>query len=207
MTKTYAMLASAVTIAIIAVTSWFVFFAGRGDDRFADCRATNVAGGSAAIGGPFTLVDQMGRTVTDADVFTQPSLLYFGYTFCPDVCPLDNARNAEAVDILEEMGFEVTPVFVSIDPKRDTPAVMADFAQNMHPRMIGLTGTPEQVKAASNAYRTFYQVQDSKDEYYLINHSTFTYLVLPETGFAEVFRRELGADQLAEQTACFLGNL
>lgn len=207
MTKTYAILASMTSAAIIAIIAWVVFFSGKSDDQFADCRATSVAGGTAAIGGPFTLVDQTGRTVTDKDVFTTPSLLYFGYTFCPDVCPLDNARNAEAADILEELGFEVTPVFISVDPKRDTPTVLADFAANMHPRMIALTGTPEQVKAASNAYRTFYQAQDSGDDYYLINHSTFTYLVLPGTGFAEVFRRELGADQLAEQTACFLEKL
>lgn len=175
----------------------------RGDDPFAQCRGGQVAGGD--IGGPFTLVDETGTTVTDADVFTRPSLVYFGYTYCPDVCPLDAARNSEAVDILEEMGLDVQPVFITIDPARDTPEVLADFTENLHPRMMGLTGSPEQVKAASAAYRTFYQVRDPDEEFYLMDHSTFTYLVLPETGFADFFRREVSPKEMADRVACFMG--
>lgn len=173
------------------------------DDRFAECRTSRVAGG-AAIGGPFTLVDETGATVTDADVITEPSLVYFGYTFCPDVCPLDSARNAEAVDILEERGYSVTPVFISIDPERDTPEVVAEFTDVMHPRMIGLTGTPEQVKAASQAYRTYFKKQDGDPEYYLVDHSTQTYLVFPGIGFVEFFGRETMPEQMADTVACFI---
>ncbi len=115
------------------------------------------------------------------------------------------ARTAEAVDILEERGFDVNPVFISIDPARDTPEVLADFAANLHPKMIGLTGSEEQVKAASQAYKTYYRKQESDDpEFYLMDHSTFTYLVLPETGFVDFFRRDDTAEQMAERTACFL---
>lgn len=203
MSKLYAGSAVAVVLALIAGSLWYVM-GGRSDDRFAECRTSAVAGGAGAIGGPFTLVDQTGATVTDRDVITKPSLVYFGYTFCPDVCPMDAARNAEAVDILEEMGYEVTPVFISIDPKRDTPEVLANFAGNIHPRMIGLTGTEEQVKAASLAYRTYYKAQEPADDYYLVDHSTFTYLVLPQTGFAEFFKRETTPDQMAQQVACFI---
>lgn len=203
MTRVYAVSAAAVVIALMAGVAWFGFFRG-GDDKYAGCRQSAVAGGTGAIGGPFTLVDQTGRTVTDADVITVPSLIYFGYTFCPDVCPLDNARNVEAVDILEEMGHEVTPVFISIDPKRDTPEVLAEFAGFMHPRMIALTGTDEQVRAASRAYRTYFKVQDTGDEFYLVDHTTFSYLVLPQVGFVEYFRRDLDADALASQISCFL---
>ena len=96
----------------------------------------------SAIGGPFSLSDGDGKTVSDRDFPGKWQLIYFGYTFCPDVCPVDNSRNAEAVDILEEQGFDVTPVFISVDPARDTAEVMADYAANMHPRMIALTGTP-----------------------------------------------------------------
>ena len=120
-----------------------------------------MAGGSAQIGGPFELVSETGETVTDADVIDKPTLIYFGYTFCPDVCPLDAARNAAAVDILEERGDMVKPVFISVDPARDTPEVLAEFTDYLHPRMVGLTGSPEQVRAASKAYRTYYQAQDS----------------------------------------------
>jgi protein SCO1/2 len=201
MSKLYAGLAAAAVVGMVG--GLFAYGQlSRSDDRFAECRAGAVGGD---IGGPFTLVDGNGRTVTDKEVLAGPSLIYFGYTFCPDVCPLDNARNVEAVDILEERGFEVTPVFISVDPARDTPDVVRDFAANLHPRMIGLTGSEEQVKAASQAYRTFYRKQDGDDpDYYLVDHSTFTYLVLPEIGFVDFFRRDDTAEQMAERTACFL---
>ena len=102
------------------------------------------------------------------------------------------------------MGHEVTPVFISIDPERDTPEVVREFAEIMHPRMIGLTGSPEQVAAASRAYRTYYKAQEKKDDYYLVDHSTFTYLVLPQQGFVEFFRREQQPEEMARQVACFL---
>ncbi len=149
-------------------------------------------------------MDKTGATVTDKDVITKPTLVYFGYTFCPDVCPLDTARNAEAVDLLEQQGLDVTPLFISIDPARDTPQVVGEFATNLHPRMIGLTGTDEQIKAASQAYKTYYKKQDSGDEFYLMDHSTFTYLVLPEKGFVEFFKRDDSAESMATTVACYI---
>ena len=190
---------------LVAAGAGYLLWGGsRGGDRFAACRSTSISGGAGAIGGPFTLVDENGRTVTDKDVFTRPSLLYFGYTFCPDVCPLDNARNAEATDILIRRGYDVQPVFISIDPERDTPEVVKEFTDALHPRMLGLTGTPEQVKAASQAYRTYYRKQEGDDEYYLVDHSTYTYLVLPKYGFVEFFTRDVGPEEMADRTACFI---
>lgn len=203
MNRTYAIAAAAIVIASLAVT-WLLTVGGGSDDRFAQCRAGQVAGGTAAIGGPFELVNSKGETVTDKDVITGPSLLYFGYTFCPDVCPLDTSRNAEAVDILEERGHMVTPIFISIDPDRDTPEVVGEFAFNLHERMVGLTGSPEQVKAASKAYKTYYKAQDKSDEYYLVDHSTFSYLVLPDYGFVEFFKRDETPEQMADRIGCFL---
>lgn len=201
MTRLHAGLALAVTALLVAVSVWAAFFRGA-NDVFAACRSGSTAG--ADIGGPFSLIDETGGAVTDKDVLTKPSLVYFGYTFCPDVCPVDNGRNADAVDLLDKMGVEVTPVFISIDPKRDTPAALADFTDNLHPRMIGLTGTPEQIKAASMAYKTYYKVQNPDDEYYLVDHSTFTYLMLPGVGFAEFFKRDATAEAMAESVACFV---
>ena len=173
-----------------------------GEDAFAACAAGQVGGG--AIGGPFTLTDGDGRTVTDTQVITKPSLIYFGYTFCPDICPLDNARNAEAVDLLAKRGYDVTPIFISIDPKRDTPEVVKEYAANFSPKMIGLTGTPAEVKAASRAYRTYYRVQNPDQKYYLVDHSTYTYLVFPHRGFVDFFKRGDTAEQIADRTACFI---
>ncbi|WP_422030047.1 SCO family protein [Roseovarius sp.] len=196
---------SAVVLAVLLGAIYWITKRGDGGDQFAQCRGGNVAGGAGAIGGPFELVSETGETVTEKEVIDQPALIYFGYTFCPDVCPIDVARNAQAVDILEERGEMVKPVFISVDPKRDTPEVVDDFTANLHPRMLGLTGSPEQVKAASQAYRTYYSAHDDEDdEYYLVDHSTMTYLVLPETGFVDFFRRDASAEEMADRVQCFL---
>lgn len=178
-------------------------FGGSGDDKFAGCRTGSV--GASDIGGPFELVDETGATVTDADVITGPTLLYFGYTFCPDVCPFDTVRNAEATDILEQRGIMLTPVFISVDSERDTPEQIAAFTSIIHDRMLGLTGSPEQIRAASQAYRTYYARNDSDDpDFYLIDHSTFSYLVFPEDGFVEYFRREVSPEEMADRIQCFV---
>ena len=203
MTKLYAGLAVAAVIAVVGGSLAWTFLRAP-EDVFAECRGSVVATGTASIGGPFTLVSETGTTVTEADVFTKPSLVYFGYTFCPDICPFDAARNADAVDILTELGYDVQPVFISIDPARDTPERLADFTDFMHPDMIGLTGSEEQVRAALQAYKTYYRKQDGDDEFYLVDHSTFTYLVLPEQGFVEFFRRETTPEEMAETTSCFI---
>lgn len=201
MMKLYAGVAAAAVAALLGWTGYTIV-AAKGDDPFADCRGGAVGGGD--IGGPFTLVDPSGETVTDKQVLAKPALVYFGYTFCPDVCPLDNARNADAVDLLAARGLEVTPVFITIDPTRDTPEVMGEYAQAMHPRMVALTGTEDQVKAASMAYKTYYKKQDADDEYYLMDHSTFTYLMLPTVGFVDFFGREVTASEMADRVGCFL---
>ncbi|WP_170481119.1 SCO family protein [Ruegeria arenilitoris] len=203
MIRLYAILA-AVVLAVGLGAMWLLTTGGKGDDKFAQCRTSQIAGGAAAIGGPFQLINAKGETVSDTDVITEPTLVYFGYTFCPDVCPFDMSRNAEAVDILAERGFSVTPLFISIDPDRDTPEVIGDYAFNLHERMIALTGSPEQVKAASQAYKTYYKAHDKSDEYYLVDHSTFTYLVTPQDGFIEFFNRNDTAEQMAEKVSCFL---
>lgn len=204
MTRLIAVLSGIAAIALIAVT-FFLSRPDTGSNVFAQCQQGQIAGGADQIGGPFTLVSEDGQTVSDQDVIDRPTLLYFGYSFCPDVCSIDAARNAVVVDILKEMGTDVKPVFVSIDPKRDTPEVLKDFTDVIHPEMIGLTGTEAQVKQASQAYRTYYSLPaDTEDPYYLVQHSTFTYLMLPEHGFADFFRREDSPEDIAERVSCFV---
>jgi protein SCO1/2 len=205
MTRIYAIVSALVALVFLGGL-WVVTGGQDIGDKYAQCRKTAVAGG-AQIGGAFTLVDENGATVTDRDVIDQPSLVYFGYTFCPDVCPLDNARNAEAVEILESRGDIVKPLFISIDPQRDTPEILRDFTDNLHPRMVGLTGTPEQVKAASQTYRTYFKKQEPEEgneQFYLVDHSTFTYLVFPDEGFIEFFKRDTTPEALADGVQCFL---
>lgn len=202
MTRIIAIVA-AVIVAVLLGATWWI---SRGEeDQFAQCRSSVVGTGTSSIGGPFTLVDENGATVTDQDVFKKPTLLYFGYTFCPDVCPLDNARNAEALDLIQGDGYDAQMAFISIDPERDTPEMVRDFADYIHEDMIGLTGSPEQVKAASLAYKTYFRKEEDGDpEYYLVDHSTFTYLVLPETGFVEFFKRDDSPEKIAQSTECFI---
>ncbi|UWQ41333.1 SCO family protein [Leisingera aquaemixtae] len=203
MTRVYALLAVAFVAALVG-GAWFLTRGGNGGDKFAQCRSSQIAGGTDTIGGAFELINSRGETVTDKDVITEPSIVYFGYTFCPDVCPMDAARNADAVDLLAERGISATPVFISIDPDRDTPEAVGDFAANLHEKMIGLTGSLEQVRAASKAYKTYFKKNEGDEDYYLVDHSTFSYLVLPEEGFVEFFRRDETAEQMAGKAACFI---
>lgn len=175
-------------------------------DKFAECRATSVAGGAAAIGGPFELTNQNGDRVTDVDVIDGPTLMYFGYTFCPDVCPLDTYRNNEAVALLAERGIKVNNVMVTIDPERDTPESMAAFVGYLDENMIGLTGSAEDIAKAIKAYRV-YAVKNGDGENYLMDHSTSTYLMAPEYGFLEFFGRDDTPEGMADSVACFAGKL
>jgi protein SCO1/2 len=151
------------------------------------------------LGGPFSLVDQGGRAVTEADFAGRFLLVYFGFTYCPDVCPTELGTIAAALDELNGLADRVTPVFVTVDPERDTPDAMADYVSRFHPRMVGLTGTPEQVAAAARAYRVFYaRVQRPEMTQYLVDHSSFIYLVGPDGRVRTLFRPQTSPEAIAE---------
>ncbi|WP_200879091.1 SCO family protein [Sphingopyxis sp. MWB1] len=139
----------------------------------------------ARIGGPFTLVDQNGRTVTDADFAGNYRLVYFGYSFCPDICPVDLQKLMRGLAQFEkadaERGARVQPIFISIDPARDTPEALKPFVERYHPRLLGLTGTPAQVAAAAKAYVvTYHKVDGSAPDRYLMAHSQLAFLMDPD---------------------------
>src|SRR3954468_5505109 len=138
----------------------------------------------AAIGGPFTLTDQNGRRVTDRDFAGKYRIMYFGFTHCPDVCPTDLAAIGRALKAFEAKdparAARVVPVFVSVDPERDTPPVIKAFVANFHPRMIGLTGTPEAVAKVAKEYAVWSQKGDKRpDGGYDVNHSRAEILMDP----------------------------
>lgn len=200
-TQTWAVLAGAAVGGVILGTAAFMFMGG--DSGYAHCTGGQIAGGD--IGGPFTLIDETGTTVTEQDVITAPTLVYFGYTFCPDICPMDVQRNGFALEELDDRGREVNALFITIDPARDTVDVVRDYTANFHERMIGLTGSDEQIAAAVRAYRAYAAKDTSGDpEYYLMNHSTFTYLVTPQSGFVDFFARELTPETVADRVECFM---
>lgn len=195
------LLAVLAALAAVVFLGW-QYWQGTRSDAFAACGGGVVAGG--AIGGPITLVDETGTTVTEADLFKKPALVYFGFTFCPDVCPLDNVRNAEAMDILGERGVEMSSYFITVDPKRDTAEVLAEYTDNINLGLIGLTGDAAQIKVAAAAYKVFYQAHEDEGEFYNVDHTTFTYLMLPGGRFADFFRREETAADVAARSACFV---
>lgn len=181
-----------------------VVYAAQPTDQFAACRADDMID-HAQIGGPFELIDETGRAVTQAELFDRPTLFYMGYTFCPDVCPMDNMRNADTVYLLDQGGVDAQAAFVSVDPKRDTPEVLAEFTDFFHPEMIGVTGTTDQVRSLAQSYASTFELRDeAEDGYYLIDHTTFTFLVLPDHGVVDVIRRDETAETVAERATCLI---
>ncbi|MGB0497512.1 MAG: SCO family protein [Rubricella sp.] len=210
MTRLTAILAAAALVALVGGTALFVFLSRDSGtpDRFAQCRETAVAGGMAQIGGPFELTSETGERVTETDVIDGLTLIYFGYTYCPDICPVDLLRNGEAIYALEDRGVtSIEPVFITVDPNRDTVEQMADYTDFMHPRMLGLTGSQEDIDAVIAAYRVFAQRRGDDPENYLMDHSGFTYLMAPDVGLVEVFRRDIGPEAMADRLECFANNL
>jgi len=151
------------------------------------------------LGGPFTLTDQTGREVTERDFAGRYLLVYFGFTYCPDVCPTELGTIAAAIDSMGAMGERVTPVLITIDPERDTAAQLADYVSRFHPRMVGLTGTAQQIAQVARAYRVYYarvRPRDSSD--YLMDHSSFTYLVGPDGRVRQLFRPEMPPEAMGQ---------
>lgn len=170
----------------------------------------NVAGvalpGGITVGGPFTLTDDHGHAVTDASYRGRWMLVYFGYTFCPDVCPTELQTIATALDKLGKQADQVAPLFVTVDPGRDTPAALASYVKLFDDRLIGLTGTPAQIAAVAQAYRVYYAKVPSKDPgNYLMDHSSFMYLMGPDGQFRALFRQGTSAQALADGIRARMG--
>lgn len=151
-----------------------------------------VVTGEADIRSDFALTDHTGRPVTEADYAGRWQLVFFGYTSCPDVCPTTLAFVASVLDLLGERVDRVAPLFITVDPGRDTVPVMAEFVAAFHPRLIGLTGTEAQVAEAARAFRVYYETMPdtSAPDGYLMAHSGYIYLMNPEGRFEAVFREE-----------------
>lgn len=138
----------------------------------------------ARIGGPFTLTDQNGKTVRDTDFAGQYRLVYFGYSFCPDICPVDLQKLMRGLAQFEKAdparGAKIAPLFITVDPARDTPESLKPFVARYHPRLLGLTGTPEQIATVAKAYVvTYNKVDGSAPDRYLMAHSQLAFLMDP----------------------------
>lgn len=148
------------------------------------------------VGGPFVLVDQHGGSRTDRDFRGRLVLIYFGFTHCPDVCPTDLMEISRVMLLLGAQGESVQPLFVTLDPERDTPGHLADYLPNFHPRLIGLTGSAEAVRAAADAYKVFYEKAPRPDGDYTIDHSAFIYLMDRKGGYLGFFPPGTSAERM-----------
>jgi protein SCO1/2 len=160
----------------------------------------------APIGGEFTLVDQDGKTRHWADFRGKYVAIYFGYTYCPDICPTDVQRAAQGLHEFAKahpgLADKVQQVFVSVDPARDTPQVVGEFVRAFSKDMVGLTGTPEQVRQAADVFRVYYEKgQDEGKGAYLVNHSSVTYLFDPAGKPLATLPTDRGAPAVAEELA------
>jgi protein SCO1/2 len=153
----------------------------------------------AGIGGPFQLVNGQGKPVTDQTFRGKYMLVYFGYTFCPDVCPTTLGDVADAMDKLGAKADRVQPLFITVDPARDTPAVVGQYAAAFSPRLQGLTGTPEQVAAVAHAYRVYYARHSTGPgpNDYAMDHSSILYLMGPDGRFIAPIRADQSGAELA----------
>ncbi|HXP75376.1 MAG TPA: SCO family protein [Stellaceae bacterium] len=151
-----------------------------------------------SIGGEFTLVDQNGVTRHPQDFRGKLMLVYFGYTFCPDACPTALQDMSRAIDLLGAKGDDVRPIFITIDPARDTVEQMKLYASNFHPSLIALTGTPEQIAEAAKAYRVYYAKSSSTSGTdYLMDHTVFIYLMGRDGKYLSHFPPGTTAEQMA----------
>ncbi|MDN6858924.1 SCO family protein [Pseudomonas sp. CAN2814] len=163
------------------------------------CAALSVAATRSDVGGPFSLTDQDGRRVTQQDYAGRPALLYFGFTSCPDICPTDLAKMARIARAVEqEKGIKPRPIFVTLDPERDTPQQLKGYVGHFDPEFVGLTGTPQQIVAITDEYHVFYKKVPYGDKPgdYTVDHSTILFLLDRDGGYLDHFGRGLPEDEI-----------
>jgi protein SCO1/2 len=162
--------------------------------------------GKALIGGPFTLTDHHGRRVTEKDFLGSYVLVYFGFTYCPDVCPTELQVIASALEKLGPKAEKVTPLFITVDPERDTVEQLANYVTNFSDRLVGLTGSLEEVRAAAKAYRVYFKkVEDPNSRAgYTLDHSSIVYLMDPKGQYLAHFSHGTAPEAMAETISRYL---
>jgi protein SCO1/2 len=181
-------------LALAAVAALVLYLPGVRPER-SDVRTV---AGAPAIGGAFELVDQHGNAVTDADLKGRYALVFFGFVNCPDICPLTLQTLTQALEMAGPMAEEVVPVFITVDPARDTPEAMAQYIANFHPRFLALTGTPDEAKRAADAYRVYFRkAAEQEPGEYMMEHSGFVYFMGKDGGYITHFNSAATAQDIA----------
>jgi protein SCO1 len=196
------------SLALTAGTGSFLLWQfKKEEDRLVARVRESQGAGKPAIGGPFQLIDQNGNKFTNKDLQGKFSLLYFGFTYCPDICPDELEKIAQVVDTVEKQTKSwVQPVFITIDPERDTVQQVKEYVKEFHPRLIGLTGTLDQTKFTARQYRVYYSKTNDEGDDYLVDHSIITYLINPDGEFVTFYGKNTEADVMASNIEEHLKN-
>lgn len=190
----------AVALALVAAGSLFLTRADTGT-------TPSASSGEALVGGPFTLTDHTGARVSDRDFRGRFMLIYFGFTYCPDVCPAELARMEAVINAMGPAGEMVVPILLSVDPERDTPEVLANYVKHFHPRTVGLTGTPDEIRDVLSAYRVYAQKveQPGSSVGYLMDHSSYIYLMGPDGKFVDFYAPQDSPEEIRASLTAHVG--
>lgn len=194
------MVAMMAIVAVAVVVMWHIVASGPRDPGYSSALPS--------IGGPFSLTDQTGAPVTDRTYDGSYRLIYFGYTFCPDACPTELQVMAQAIDAMGPNGAKVQPIFITVDPERDTAKQLAAYVPLFDKRLVGLTGSPEQIAAVAKAYKVYYAKADQPGvdaKSYGMNHSSFVYLMDPKGKFLTVFSSDTDSEKMAAEMRRYMG--
>lgn len=197
--RLYQVVLIALTGVVIAAIAAFILYGGGPGGK-----------GVASIGGPFALVDHKGQPKTDKDFRGRYMLIYFGYTYCPDVCPTALQSMTQAMDRLApETQEKITPVFITIDPERDTAKQLEAYVDNFHPNMVGLTGTPAEIAKTARVFRVYFgRAKGAEEEStdYLMDHSSIVFLMNPDGEYVTHFTHATPPEKMAERLAKVAGS-
>lgn len=195
------MLLALVSIAVAAFVAWQQI------SEMKTSATAESAGFTAAvkIGGPFSLTNHLGEKVSDSTYRDQFMFVYFGYGYCPDVCPTELANMAAALDVLGEKAEAVRPVFITVDPERDSVEFLAEYVTQFHDRFVGLTGTLPEIASVAKSYRVFYRkATEPGSTEYLMDHSSFVYLMGPDGQFLTMFRGATNPESIAKTIGAYI---
>ena len=182
------------------------YFDHKNKIEFASCNINTSIEKFEKFNDGFDLIHEDGYKISRKKLINQPSLIYFGYTFCPDICPFDLMRNSQVVDLLSDEDIKIKPLFVTLDPKRDTLEILKEYTDFHHKDMIGLTGSNEQIDTIKKIFMIYSQMPNDISGDYIINHSTFSYFILPDMGLITYFTRKDNVEKISNTIKCILEN-
>lgn len=190
-----------IAIVIVTVAIYFIMTSQIQDKPLAGRGSEIDRKNISDIGGDFTLIDQDGKTFTNTQLLGKPSLIYFGFAFCPDICPTSLSKMKNVVETLDKYGIDVTPVFITVDPKRDTSEVLKKYLANFHSKFIGLTGSEEDIKSASDKFKVYYapaQGSGTNSNEYLLDHTSLIYVMDKNGRYMKHFHIDSKPEEIIE---------